>query len=133
MKAKLNFINIFAYITGKYRYFIFYRPLLRKYLMRSHIEEQIIWRISIMDEECYNNGSCKICGCETVALQMANKACDKPCYPEMKSAEEWIKFSTLNKLEYHLDSSHRITGKQVWEAGVKLRKEKELIDKINNR
>ena len=42
-----------------------------------------------MDQECYNAGECKICGCQTTALQMANKACDKPCYPEMLSRKNW--------------------------------------------
>ena len=42
-----------------------------------------------MDQECYNAGECKICGCQTTALQMADKACDKPCYPEMLSRKNW--------------------------------------------
>lgn len=57
--------------------------------MRKHIREQIDWRIEVMDKECYNAGSCKMCGCETTALQMANKACDKPCYPKMMTQWEW--------------------------------------------
>jgi hypothetical protein len=30
-----------------------------------------------------------MCGCSTTALQMCNKACDKPCYPSMLSRKEW--------------------------------------------
>lgn len=33
-----------------------------------------------MDPICYGNGECKICGCQTTHLQMADKACDKPYY-----------------------------------------------------
>jgi phospholipase C len=46
-----------------------------------------------MDKECYENGSCKICGCATTALQMADKQCDKPCYPKMMSRSIWYQFS----------------------------------------
>ena len=42
-----------------------------------------------MDKQCYNEGQCKMCGCQTTALQMANKACDKPCYPSMLSKSQW--------------------------------------------
>jgi hypothetical protein len=47
-----------------------------------------------MDKECYENGSCKMCGCNTTALQMADKACPKPCYPKMMGKKEWEKFKT---------------------------------------
>jgi hypothetical protein len=47
-----------------------------------------------MDKECYNNGQCKLCGCETTALQMANKGCDKPCYPAMLDESDWKVFSS---------------------------------------
>lgn len=42
-----------------------------------------------MDDVCYTEGQCKMCGCKTTALQMANKACDKPCYPAMMSRRVW--------------------------------------------
>lgn len=88
MKAKINFKNALAYLQGKYRYKIFYSSRL-KWLMRPHIREQIKSRIQSMDRECYVDGQCKMCGCETTALQMADKACDKPCYPKMMSKSEW--------------------------------------------
>ncbi len=60
-------------------------------MIRDHIKEQIDYRIEVMDRDCYNQGSCIICGCSTTALQMADKACDKPCYPPMMKKKEWIK------------------------------------------
>lgn len=42
-----------------------------------------------MDKVCYDTGCCKICGCSTTKLQFADKACDKPCYPAMKTKKEW--------------------------------------------
>lgn len=79
--------DIISYIQGNIRYRLYYSNF--KFLIRKHIQEQIDFRIQVMDRECYNNGSCKICGCETTALQMANKACDKPCYPRMYSKKVW--------------------------------------------
>jgi len=42
-----------------------------------------------MNRECYNRGSCVVCGCMTTHLQMSNKACDGNCYPKMLSRLEW--------------------------------------------
>lgn len=61
--------------------------------MRLHIHEQIDQRIKWMDRECYNEGSCKMCGCQTTHLQMSNKACDKPCYPSMMNKRQWKEFN----------------------------------------
>ncbi len=91
--------DMYAYIQGNIRYELFYSKW--SWLLPEHIKEQIIYRINSMDIDCYNNGSCKMCGCKTTALQMANKACDKPCYPVMLNKHEWnvvkgLKF-TLSK------------------------------------
>lgn len=79
--------NIIAYIQGNLRYKFFYSNF--AFLIRPHIREQIEVRINSMDPICYGNGECKICGCQTTHLQMANKACDKPCYPRMLTRSEW--------------------------------------------
>lgn len=88
MKAKINLENIWAYLTGKYRYALYYTSNFQ-WLIRTHIREQIDARIKSMDQDCYNEGQCKMCGCETTALQMADKACDKPCYPKMANKRWW--------------------------------------------
>lgn len=90
MKAKVNLNNITAYILGNVRYKLYYSRY--KFLIRKHILEQIDFRIKWMKPECYNQGECVICGCATTALQMANKACDAPCYPEMMNKTHWEKF-----------------------------------------
>ena len=66
-----------------------------------------------MDIDCYNNGSCKMCGCKTTALQMANKACDKPCYPTMLSRKDWnrakelgLAFDTTTHTVWLLDTNN---------------------------
>lgn len=88
MKEKIK--DIRAYCTGWFRYRLFYSKL--NWLIPKHIREQIDIRILSMDAKCFNDGSCKMCGCTTTALQMANKRCDKPCYPEMMSKKEWEEF-----------------------------------------
>ena len=45
-----------------------------------------------MNPDCYSEGSCQMCGCETTALQMANKTCPKPCYPKMMNKKNWEDF-----------------------------------------
>ena len=91
MKAKINIKNIIAYITGNLRYYLFTHRRL-SFLIPTHIKEQIEMRIKEMDQECYKQGSCIICGCQTPHLQMANKACDKPCYPAIMNRKDWSRF-----------------------------------------
>lgn len=79
--------NIVAYIQGNVRYKLYYSKW--NFLIRTHIREQIAVRIRSMDFQCFEEGQCKMCGCTTTALQMANKPCDKPCYPRMLSKTEW--------------------------------------------
>lgn len=86
-KAKPTLKNIIAYMQGNLRYKLFYSKF--AFLIRPHIREQIQVRINSMEPECYNAGECKMCGCQTTALQMADKACDKPCYPSMLSKQQW--------------------------------------------
>ena len=99
-KAKPTLKNIIAYIQGNLRYRLFYSNF--AFLIRLHIREQIQVRINSMDPICYGNGECKICGCQTTHLQMANKACDKPCYPEMLSRKNWKFLKEYRMLEVDL-------------------------------
>ena len=88
MKIPKIIFNTFAFIQGYTRYRFYYNSKLR-WLLPTYIYEQIMWRIGIMDIKCFEQGSCKICGCDTTALQMANKACPKPCYPKMMDKKVW--------------------------------------------
>jgi len=89
--SKYNLLNIKSYIVGNLRYAVYYEPK-KNWLIRKHIKEQIAWRIKVMSPRCYCEGSCEICGCATPHLQMANKACDKPCYPTMMGRKDWKAF-----------------------------------------
>lgn len=91
--------NVYAYFQGKIRYKLYYSKRLN-WLIPLHVFEQISYRIFVMDKECYSLGSCKMCGCETVALQMADKPCDKPCYPEMMNKADWGTYKYFNSIEF---------------------------------
>lgn len=83
-----NLKNVWNYIVGNYRFYI-YNTLLSKYLLRKHIREQYEWRLFAMKPDCYNNGACIACGCTTPNLQMASKGCEEDCYPPMMSKTAW--------------------------------------------
>lgn len=80
--------NILYFIQGWFRYPIYYSKNFG-FLMRKHIREQIDHRVSVMNRECYTSGSCVKCGCQTIALQMANKPCDGYCYISMQNKKTW--------------------------------------------
>lgn len=120
MKSKFNLNNIIAYVQGWIRFYLYYHPRL-KFLIRKHIREQIDFRIKYMDKECYENGSCKLCGCATTALQMANKSCDKPCYPPILDKDIWNNFINGNYPIYY--------NKLIWTFQPKL---KEIILRFPN-
>lgn len=89
--------NIYYFLQGNLRYKLFYSKFV--FLIPNHILEQIYFRINKMDKKCYNDGQCKICGCSTIALQMANKSCPKPCYPKMMNKRQWNNYKPFIKNE----------------------------------
>lgn len=106
MKAKVNYINIKAYIQGHVREWLFYSKRLN-WLIPLHIFEQINYRIFVMNGTCYSNGECVECGCPTPALQMADKPCDGACYPEMKDSTDWEIYKRVNSIEFKYWNSDR--------------------------
>lgn len=93
-KKEITLKNMFYYIQGNIRYILYYSKF--KFLIPKYIREQIDFRIRVMDKKCYNQGSCKMCGCKTTALQMSNKTCNKPCYPPMMNKKQWKQFFKEN-------------------------------------
>ena len=83
--------DVYYYFQGNFRYKAYYSNRWN-FLLSSWMQNQIKFRISVMDRDCYNEGSCKLCGCETTALQMSDKPCDKPCYPRMMKFTEYYLF-----------------------------------------
>lgn len=98
MKAKINLKNIRAYIQGHVREKLFYSKRWNK-LLSLHIFEQINYRLFVMKKECFSNGECTECGCDTPALQMADKPCEGKCYPAMLNETDWF----IYKREYNIE------------------------------
>lgn len=128
LRGQRPLVDVWHYILGNWRYKLYYSKfthgvgpdrrkitradIKRHPLMRQHIWEQIVWRIKWMNPICYEQGSCVKCGCETTALQMANKSCDMPCYPPMMKKDEWEKFKNGKN---HVDKKTSI----VWRTAKK--------------
>lgn len=89
LKGERPLKDVIHYLVGNYRYKLYYSKY--QFLLKKHIREQITERISVMNRECYYQGSCIMCGCETTALQMCNKSCEGNCYPPMMSRCKWNK------------------------------------------
>ena len=102
MKLKeITLKNVKAFIQGYTRKFMidFFIDKLK------YIFEQVEYRKEQVTEkspECILNGECKICGCKTPELFYSDKGCSNlsdPCYPEMMSKKEWIRFKNLNSIK----------------------------------
>lgn len=89
-KGKHSIVDVWYYLQGNIRYRLYYSKF--SFLIRKHVMEQINFRISVMNKECYDNGECIKCGCATTALQMCNKMCKGMCYPPMMWWHEWEAF-----------------------------------------
>lgn len=99
--------KIKSFTEGNFRKFLLSFTITKK-LVPLHIREQIEWRIKKMDQECLSNGACLMCGCATPGLQMANDMCDKPCYPEILSKEQWKDFKITKYHSIKLNGSLKI-------------------------
>lgn len=87
-----NVSKVWDFLQGNVRNAIYNSKF--KFMMQDHIQEQIKFRLRVMNPECLKSGSCIECGCTTPALQMANKSCDGFCYPPMLSKRVWKSFKS---------------------------------------
>lgn len=86
--------NIKGFLLGNFRQFI--RSNFPSYLP-THIEEQFLYRISIMNQDCLNNKQCP-CSCAVPAKQIEDRACEKNCYPDMLDEMKWELFKEKNNI-----------------------------------
>lgn len=87
LRGEVSLSDVLSFFEGEIRYKFYYSRF--KWLLRSHILEQIEYRLKVTNPECMGRGSCIHCGCEIPALQMASKSCEGNCYPPMISKYEW--------------------------------------------
>lgn len=84
----------------------------------------------MMDHECYNQGSCKVCGCTTTNLQMTNHSCGGVCYPQIVDAAKWKEFKNHGVI-------HDPENKVIWKNRLKIDRQfntacKEFIVRYND-
>jgi len=80
--------DVESWLVGNARLY-FYRK--DPSLLPDHIVQQFEWRQDQVPAECLN-GACKVCGCSTPGLFMADKSCEANCYPPMMSRKKWNKY-----------------------------------------
>ena len=82
------------YIIGKYRYWAYFSKHF-KWLLRTKVKNTIlVLNHHLIDRECYNNASCKDCGCQVPQQNYGGKPCD--CFWINLKGD--IKTKKLNKL-----------------------------------
>lgn len=116
-KGQTKAIDIWYYFQGMIRYRIYYNSKLqRSFLMRTHIKKQIDYRIIVMNQECYKQGSCIKCGCMTTALQMCDKPCEGWCYPSMMNKENWELYKRGYTITEEYDKSRKLYWVSDWDT-----------------
>lgn len=113
LSGKKKLIDVWYYIQGNYRYYFYYGgklsgkykfiAYLRKQVLQQYIKDQIAWRIDNMNRECYYNGECIKCSCQTTHLQMCDKPCEGACYPQMLNRDEWERFKNNSVTSHYKD------------------------------
>lgn len=133
MKAEVNKENVISYFVGNFRYKLYYSKYF-KWLIRNHIKKQIEFRINVMDTKCYLKGSCKLCGCNTTALQMAKKSCDKPCYPPLVGKKVYKKMYEQHEAYYINGNKWRVGSmkREIWSFHGEIEKETCYFVELNN-
>jgi hypothetical protein len=74
-----------------------------------HQYEQIVWRrtqVMRINPECWDSGSCKVCGCDILGKTMEDRPCsaievrDVPvCYPAMMDETVWKEYKIIHKIK----------------------------------
>lgn len=93
LKEKIKLV--YNYLLANYRYKLYDSKF--KFLIRQHIKEQYLYRLSITNKPCLYNGACVKCGCKIPQLQFSNLACEGYCYSEMLSKKRWEAYKELIK------------------------------------
>jgi len=94
MESEHPLKDLKSFFQGNLRYQLYYsQDKFPHSLMRPHIRKQIQLRIHNMNPQCFKEGQCIHCGCETTALQMATRPCEGLEYPPLiPSKQSWVNF-----------------------------------------
>lgn len=105
--------NIKEYVKGNVRYLIdeYGNDFIN---LEEHIKEQVVYRKSIADKQCVQDGVCK-CNCTIPELFYADKSCNDKCYPEMMNKTMWNNYKTNMELNIKGDELGNLKLNQITE------------------
>jgi hypothetical protein len=89
MVLKKNPKIFLYYIIGNYRYQVYYSKNF-KWLLRKSVKYNLGTLTHFINKECFNNASCKDCGCDVPQQNFGGKPCD--CF--------WININGEIKTDY---------------------------------
>src|SRR5688500_11169278 len=90
--AKLNWANVKGVAQA-------YSRQIAGFNLEPHLYEQIIWRRTVVNPECWELGYCRFCGCEILGKTMEDRACEDNCYPEMMDSSMWNIYKKENNIK----------------------------------
>ena len=97
--AKITLKNIGRYLQGNIRLL---KLKLGLYPKDYHRREQWNWRIKqvrLQSPICLEQGSCRVCGCDTEGLILSDPPCEGNCFPKMMTARDWENFKLENNIK----------------------------------
>ena len=92
--SQITVENIRGYLQGNLRKFLSTLPN----GVPDYIMEQIQYRLSEMDINCLERGYCP-CNCSVPEKQYEDRSCERGCYPDMMSKEDWERYKISHKIE----------------------------------
>lgn len=106
--AKLTWTNIKAFFQALFR-----KRKKQQEGLDIHIYEQIIWRrtqVMSLSPKCWDQGHCRICGCEILGKTMEDRGCaineipledrdSNPCYPDMMDEKVWESYKKSKNIK----------------------------------
>jgi len=115
----MNLGNIKGFLQGNFRKIL--NDLGLEDSIPEHIQEQIQWRIGVMNIECYKNKECP-CQCSVPAKQFEDRPCENLCYPEMMNETDWRDYKNQHNITHELILNN-LHKKELLENGHSIRKE----------
>jgi hypothetical protein len=89
-KPQLTLKNVKSFFQATRR--ILYNKLLG---LPKHIQEQVAYRHSLCQEDCFTVGRCKYCGCDPWAKAFADESCNEgERFPNLMNDDEWDRFKS---------------------------------------
>lgn len=120
-EENLTFSHVKAFLQAKWRKIISNKALesflgsdFKEYIgLPKYKQEQIIWRLwklhfHSQGRECLKTNECP-CSCKTSEVVLSDPPCDKECFPEMMSKDDWEFFKTKNRFQVDIKNQKIIT------------------------